>query len=98
MKTRMRIWGSLVLYDSWNTVQAKQLDPRENQYTRLKDPKRVNLARKLPIAVTYYSRLNLRPDVYGLDRKQLEAISQPQQTLSADNPDSHESNLTRRAR
>ncbi len=82
----------------WNATKL-------SQYTRLKDPKRVNLARKLPIAVTYHTawvdqagRLNLRPDVYGLDRKQLEAIGQQQPTLSANNPDSHESNLTRRTR
>jgi murein L,D-transpeptidase YcbB/YkuD len=65
----------------------------------------VNLARKLPIAITYHTawvdqagRLNLRPDVYGLDRKQLEAIRQQQPTLSANNPNLYESNLTRRAR
>ena len=60
---------------------------------------------KVIITVTYHtawvdqaSRLNLRLDVYGLDRKQLEAIGQQQPTLSANNSDSHESNLTRRAR
>jgi murein L,D-transpeptidase YcbB/YkuD len=82
----------------WNAAKL-------NQYTRLKDPKRVNLARKLPIAITYHTawvdqagRLNLRPDVYGLDRKQLEAIRQQQPTLSANKPNPYESNLTRRAR
>jgi murein L,D-transpeptidase YcbB/YkuD len=169
---------NMVLYDSWDTVQAKQLDPREidwrtmsaeafgyrivqqpgetnpmgrmkfmlpnplfiylhdtpasflfqskdralshgcirverpdelanfllagnrgwnadklNEYTRLKAPKRVDLGRKLPIAVTYHTawvdqagRLNLRPDVYGLDRKQLEAIGGQKPMLSNNTP------------
>ncbi len=76
-----------------------------NQYTRLKEPKRVDLQRKLPIAVTYHTawvdqagRLNLRRDVYGLDRKQLAAIGQQKQMLSGTHPHAHESDLSRRIR
>jgi|GEM_PF-5778758 len=84
--------------NGWNTDKM-------NPYTRLKNLKRVDLQRKLPIAVAYQSawvdqagRLNLRRDVYGLDRKQLAAIGQQKQMLSGNNPHSHESNLSRRPR
>jgi murein L,D-transpeptidase YcbB/YkuD len=76
-----------------------------NQYTRLKNPKRVELERRLPIAVTYHTawvdqagRLNLRPNGYSLDRKQLEAIGSKKPMLSGNTPNSYESNLSRRTR
>jgi murein L,D-transpeptidase YcbB/YkuD len=59
------------------------------QYTKLKEPKRVNLHTKLPIAITYHTawvdeqnRLQMRPDIYGMDQKQTQAIQLKEQITS----------------
>ena len=54
--------------------------------------------RYVPYRLGKPGRLSQRPGVYGLDGKQLEAIGGQKKKLSSITPNSHESNLTRRAR
>ncbi len=69
------------------------------RYTKLKEPKRVDLHDKVPIAITYHTawvdeqnRLQMRHDIYGLDQKQIQAIQLKEQ-ITSQNSQAYERNI-----